>query len=191
VVDDPENQVLARERLTILGMGRLARQKGFDILIEAFARLAHRHPCWDLVIYGEGPERRALERMRDEYGLGERVAMPGLIADPREAFRRSDLFVLPSRYEGFPNALLEAMASGLPVVASRCPSGPAEIIEDARTGLLVPPEDPSALAAAIEKLMLDEKLRFSLGAAAREVREKYSTDRIVECWSRALAEALG
>lgn len=132
----------------ILALGRLVRQKGFDVLIQAMAQIPTNYH-WQLDIYGEGPERSALEALIAQFSLVGRVRLCGYTPYPFSVLCNADVFVLPSRREGFGNVLIEAMACGLQVVSSDCPQGPREILRDGRLGLLVRPEDPSALAAAI------------------------------------------
>lgn len=172
----------------IVAMGRLTLQKGFDLLLRAVALLPGRHAGLEIVLAGAGPEGPALRRLADELALGDRLRLPGNVEDPGGLLRSATLFVLSSRYEGFPNVLLEAMAEGVAVVATDCPSGPSEIVEDGRNGLLVPSEDPGALAAAIARLLDDTALRARLGAEARKVRERYSIEATVERWDEVLRE---
>ena len=181
-----EAQKPAGARRSILAMGRLERQKGFDLLIRAFQAAAPARPEWDLTILGEGSERDALADEVSRSGFSTRIALPGLDPDAAGAFRRADLFVLSSRYEGFPNALCEAMACGLPVISFDCPSGPADIVSDGVDGRLVPAEDVDALAAAITELTGNAKLRSALGTRARAVAARYSVERIAERWERVL-----
>lgn len=175
---------------TLLAVGRLSPEKGFDLLIDTFAQLAPRHPDWQLVILGEGSQRAELERKVAECKLGGRVSMPGFDAHVRAAMRRADLFVLSSRYEGFPNALLEAMTEGLACVSFDCEAGPRELIEHRSNGWLVPAGNADALAAALAALMGDANLRARLGARAREVRNLYSLPAVVEQWNKLLAQAM-
>jgi GalNAc-alpha-(1->4)-GalNAc-alpha-(1->3)-diNAcBac-PP-undecaprenol alpha-1,4-N-acetyl-D-galactosaminyltransferase len=171
---------------TLVAAGRLHRQKGFDLLLDAFARVAAKHPDWSLVVFGEGPERAALERRYRESGLEGRVGFPGIVADLPATLAGADLFVLSSRWEGFPNALAEAMAAGLPVVSFDCASGPGEIITQDVNGILVPPEDAQALADAMDRLMSDETERDRMANAAREVAERFSLDKIISEWDELL-----
>jgi glycosyltransferase involved in cell wall biosynthesis len=132
----------------IMGIGRLTRQKDFPTLIRAFARVRSQLPC-RLMILGEGRDRAMLSELAYSLGVAEDVALPGFVANPYSFLNRASLFVLSSLWEGSPTALTEAMALGVPVVATDCPSGPQEILRDGRLAPLVPMGDPGALAAAI------------------------------------------
>jgi glycosyltransferase involved in cell wall biosynthesis len=170
----------------VLGIGRLEIEKGFDQLLIAFATVAARHPDWRLVIYGEGSLRGELERLRDGLGLRDRVDLPGWVRPIWPAIRGGELFVLPSRYEGFPSALLEAMACGLASVAFACPSGPSAIIRDGVDGLLVPPGDTDALAIAIDKCIGDPVLRVELGRAAMGVTGRFGWAAMTDAYEKVL-----
>lgn len=188
--DDDATAGNATAGRTLLAVGRLSPEKGFDLLIEAFAQVAPRHPDWDLVILGEGPLRAELERKVAEHELGRRIAMPGFDAHIRRAMRRADLFVLSSRYEGFPNALLEAMTEGLACVSFDCDAGPRELIDHRRNGWLVPAGDVRALTASLDTLMSDAELRAGLGRRAREVGSVYSLATILEQWNALVTSLL-
>ncbi len=181
-----ETPVPTRPRRSILAMGRLERQKGFDLLIRAFTLVAPARPEWDLTILGEGSERDALAGEISRAGLSTRITLPGRDPDAIGALRRADLFVLSSRYEGFPNALCEAMACGVPVISFDCPSGPADIVRDGVDGRLVPAEDVDALAEAMTELTGNAPLRLALGAKATEVAARYSVERLARRWERVL-----
>ena len=192
VLPPAEPREPATSKLTpqILAMGRLSAQKGFDVLLDAFASVRPGFPDWRLVIVGEGSLRQALETRSAEPDLAGSVSLPGQTGTPANAFRQSDLFVLSSRFEGFPNALCEAMAAGLPVIASDCPTGPREIIQDGKNGLLVPTDNVAALAEAMARLMADSRLRNTLGREARDITQRYGLTAIASLWEAVLDEAL-
>jgi GalNAc-alpha-(1->4)-GalNAc-alpha-(1->3)-diNAcBac-PP-undecaprenol alpha-1,4-N-acetyl-D-galactosaminyltransferase len=175
---------------TLVAMGRLCSQKGFDFLLNAFAPLGNKFPDWVLEIWGEGAQRGNLENLRDELGLRERVRFPGLTKEHYKTMAEADIFVLSSRYEGFPNVLGEAMACGLPVVSFDCPSGPSEMIQDGVNGLLVPPENIQELSSSLERLMASVELRNTLGEQARKITESYSLDKIVQSWEELIGEVV-
>lgn len=180
----------AREKTSLLAVGRLDSEKGFDVLLQAFALSGLSQHEIQLTILGEGPERKGLERLARELGVFHAVLMPGVVLDPERWMGRASVYVLPSRYEGFPNALLEAMAMGCPVIAADCDSGPREIIQHGENGLLVPVGNIDALAAALQQLFNDEALRQRLSTAAVKVRERYSKKAIVSQWERLIEEVI-
>lgn len=173
----------------IVGMGRLHPQKGFDLLIEAFARLAPRFPDWRLDIYGDGEDRTRLERQIAALGLEHRAALPGWTDRPADVYRAADVFVLSSRYEGYGNVLAEAMAAGVAVVSFDCDSGPRELIRQEVDGILVPPENVEQLASAIERLIVDPQFRQRLARRAPEVLQRFTAERFFQQWDAVLAAA--
>lgn len=180
-----------RRPLRLVAIGRLFPVKGFDLLLCAFAMAEARVPGWTLDIWGEGPERGALEELIRTLGLSDRVRLPGLTDRPFEVLRGADLFVLPSRAEGFPNALVEAMACGLPVVCTDFGGAAREIVRDGIDGRLVPAEEPSALAAALTDLMSDPEARARLSARAGDVVARFSCERVLGLWEGALHRVVG
>ena len=170
----------------IAAMGRFEPQKGFDLLLHAFSLVAEKFPKWKLVLFGRGTERPRLETLRDELRLQDRVLFPGFSATPHADLAQAEVFALSSRFEGFPNALCEAMACGLAVVATDCPSGPSAIIHDGENGLLVPSENVEALAESLTRLMADSKLRNRLGIRASEVVERFGMEKILDMWEDLL-----
>jgi glycosyltransferase involved in cell wall biosynthesis len=173
----------------VAAVGRLSSEKGFDLLLRAFARCAQRHPEWSLVIAGDGPSRRQLEVQAADAGLAERVHFPGLVRDVDTLLARSDLFVLSSRFEGFPNVLVEAMSVGLAPVAFDCDSGPAEIIRNGVDGVLVPPEDVDALSNELDRLIRDDEERARLGRAAEGVSLRFGLAEVMQRWEHLADDA--
>ncbi len=171
-----------RRKPVVVAMGRLSPEKGFDLLIAAFARVAPQHPEWSLRILGDGPLRLALLDQAAASGLADRIALPGFSAQPAEAFAAASLFCSAARVEGFGIALCEAMACGLPAVATDAPSGPRDIVRPGVDGELVPVDDVRALAAALSALMADPDRRATYGARAREVTERFSPARVWADW---------
>jgi GalNAc-alpha-(1->4)-GalNAc-alpha-(1->3)-diNAcBac-PP-undecaprenol alpha-1,4-N-acetyl-D-galactosaminyltransferase len=178
-------------RFRIVAMGRLVPQKGFDRLIDAFARLAGRHQEWDVVIFGEGPYRAALEQQAHAAGVRGRVTLAGVNAASHTELAASHLFAFPSRFEGFPNALGEAMAAGLPAVGYDGVSGVEEMIEDGITGVLLhETADTEALASALDLLMRDAALRARMGTAAVTRAARWAEDLVMARWEGLLAEVV-
>jgi glycosyltransferase involved in cell wall biosynthesis len=172
---------------TVVAIGRLHRQKGFDLLLAAFAR--HAPAEARLVILGEGDERAALEAQARALGLDGRLWLPGFAAAPERYLAHAAVFALSSRWEGFGHVIVEAMAAGAPVLATRCPYGPAEIIADHETGLLVPPEDADAFGAGLAAALADPARRQRLAQAARAAAARYESARVAEDYADALAAA--
>lgn len=173
-----------------IAVGRLVPQKGFDLLLQAFSLLKDRYPEWHLTILGEGELRPQLASLRQELGLDDRVHLPGRVKNPHEFLQQADIFIMSSRFEGFPNALCEAMVCGLPVISTDCPNGPREIIRDGVDGLLVPSEDIAALAAAMERLMSDPHQRTSLAAAAPELAQRFSLEKVMLMWESLVYDVI-
>jgi glycosyltransferase involved in cell wall biosynthesis len=180
----------AKKGHVIVGMGRLVEQKGFDLLLEAFSRVAERHSDWTLRILGEGPLKNRLCAHATELKIVQRVEFTGALTDPFPVLREADLFVFSSRFEGFGNALCEAMACGLPVISFDCPSGPSDIVRPGVDGVLVPAGDVNALAEAMDRLMGDSQLRLRLGSRALEVVSRFGINRILELWRQMFADLL-
>lgn len=175
---------------TAIAMGRLVPQKGFDLLLEAFARVAGRHPDWSIKVLGKGPLKGQLEAQAESLGLKDRVSFVGAVSDPFPVLRAADLFVFPSRFEGFGNALVEAMACGLPVISFDCPAGPSDIIRHRVDGVLVPPEDVTGLASAMDNLMSDAAEREKLARRAPEVLTRFSLERVLTMWDQLFMDIL-
>ncbi len=170
---------------TMMALGRLISLKGFDLLLQAFALVAPKHPTWSLAIWGEGPCRHELERLIDQLRLSGRARLCGVTHKPYEILRQADLFVVSSRAESFCNVLCEAMACQLAVVSFSV-QGPRHIIRDGVDGVLVPPEDVSALAETLDRLMRDEAERQRLAYRAPEVLDRFGIDRIMGAWEKLI-----
>lgn len=172
-------------RKTVLSVGRLSEEKHFDLLISAFGRVAGRFPEWTLIIAGDGPMRTDLERLRADLGLTERVILPGLLREIGPMYGKADIFALSSRFEGFPNALCEAVAHGLPAVATDCSSSVADLVRDGHSGFVVANGSEEALADALGRLMADPELRQRFGRETAEVGERFSLERVLASWDAA------
>lgn len=179
--------IVADARRLILGVGRLGEEKGFTALVTSFSMLAERYPDWDLAIIGEGDERRRLESMVDRLGLNRRVHLPGRIGNLADWYLRADVFALTSRFEGFPNVLLEAMSHGLPAVSFDCLTGPSSIIRDQVDGILVSPDAGiRGFTTALESLLADASKRSVMSRAALEVTDRFSVGRVARSWDQVL-----
>lgn len=187
----------------VVCVGRLDHNKNQDYLIRQFARAHEKHPEYTLHLYGDGPARAEFERLADQLGIAEAVIFEGLVDGVREKIEKSRIFVLPSRSEGMPNALLEAMGAGLACISTDCPcGGPRDLIRDGENGFLVPvegaaskqgepaaaaarktEEDPdSIMAERLIHLMDDPQLADRMGREAARVQESYSPERINRQW---------
>ena len=176
---------------TFVTVANLRPEKAHEILLRAAALLVPSHPRLSFVIAGDGPRGAELRAMADRLGLADRVRFAGHVEDVPTLLAQAEAFVLPSTSEAFPNAAIEAMAAGLPVVASAV-GGLLDLVDHGRTGVLVPPSDPSALAGAMASLVSDPARAARLGAAAREeVAHRYSFDRMVRSFEDLYLTHLG
>ena len=170
----------------VVAAGRLVRQKGFDILLRAFAAMTSASAR--LAILGEGPEREALTTLAGELRVWERLIMPGHVTDPAPWFAHADAFALSSRWEGFGHVLVEAMACGAPVVAFNCPYGPTDIIQNEKTGLLLPPGDTHALTEGLDRLLADPELAGRLRSAGQMEARRFSAAGIARRYATLFDE---
>jgi glycosyltransferase involved in cell wall biosynthesis len=190
-LDEPADEPAASAwPRTVMAMGRLEEEKAFDVLIHAFARLAVDFPDWGLTILGEGSERGRLESLVNELDLADRVRLPGALHEPFATLKKADLFVLSSRHEGFGNALVEAMACGVAVIATQCWHTPPEIVRQGVDGILVAPNDAEALTAAMADLMSDLDKRRRLAAEAVESAKRYDLGVVTQTWDALLRSAV-
>lgn len=172
----------------VLAVGRLVPQKGFDLLIRAFYEVVQRHPKWSLLIVGQGPKEAELKDLATRLLPPGSVLFAGAVKDPERYYRTAGLFVLPSRFEGFPNALLEAMAAGCAVIATDAPGGMSEIVRHGVDGCLIPREDVGALAREMDRLMTDAAERSRLASRAVEVSSRFALDGIIARWEDVISE---
>ncbi|HEV7876617.1 glycosyltransferase [Bradyrhizobium sp.] len=173
----------------VLSVARLVPEKAPDVLLEAFALCAEQYRECRLALVGEGQLEAALRAQAARLGIAERIDWCGLVKDPLPHYETAQVFVLPSRIEGMPNALLEAMGCGVPVIVSDGTPGLLELVEQGVTGLVVPVDDPVALAAALRLMLSDAPLRRRLGMAARERVLEYELSRSLASWESALGFA--
>jgi glycosyltransferase involved in cell wall biosynthesis len=187
---EPSSFLKSGDKL-ILAVGTLKRQKGFDLLIETAVRILPKYPQWKLIILGkehddEG-ERGLMEQFQNiiaRHNLENQILFPGEAGNVGDWYNRAEIFVLSSRYEGFPNVLLEAMTSGVACISFDCDTGPSELIQNQKNGLLVPQKNVRELASSIELLINNDEYRKKLGENALSIREKYSEEIIFEKWSK-------
>jgi glycosyltransferase involved in cell wall biosynthesis len=185
---EPPPASVARKKMfpTILTVGRLAPQKAYDILLEAFADQSIRACEWRLAIIGDGKLRESLREQAERLGISNSVSWHGRVHDPFSYYRISDIFVLVSRYEGVPNALLEAMSCGLPIIVSDASPGPLEYIQHEITGLVVPVDNIPCLVEALETLINAPELRRRLGEAARVRVAECNPATVLSIWEGVL-----
>jgi len=173
----------------IVACGRLHYQKGFDVLIRAHANIIRNGMKLKLIILGEGGARRQLVALAKDIGVSGSILMPGFADNPYSIIRRSNVFVLSSRYEGFGLVVCEAMALGVPVIATEC-EGPVEILKDGKYGILIPPDNEQKLTEAIESLLKSSKLREELSKIGKERVKLFSARNIVPLWDRMFEDVV-
>ena len=172
---------------TIVSVARLMPQKNQELLLDAFGKIQATFPEYRLVIYGDGPHREVLEGKIRQMGLEDRVKLPGTFRNIHKMIASSELFVLSSNYEGMPNALIEAMCLGLPVISTKV-SGATDLIRHGENGLLVDVGDVDGLAQAMQELLLDEKKRESFGRCATGLNEELKIEDITRQWLEAVED---
>ena len=175
------SNVFKKENI-ITAVGRLERQKGFDVLVEAFNRIYRRFPNWQLEIYGSGSEEHNLLSLIKMHGLKEKVFLRGMTSDIAQVFRRTDIFVSASRFEGYPNAVLEALASGCCVIATDCPGASREILQDGKYGVLISQDSPDEMADALAGLMEDDTRRQGYADNAQNAVSMLNAHKVAEQW---------
>ena len=187
---EPLSTPMVCERPIVLAVGRLARQKRLDVLIEAFAQVRRKMPT-TLWICGDGPLRKQLLRRTTALGLQDDVTFWGFQSNPYAFMRCASLLALTSDFEGMPNALIEAQALGLPVVSTRCPTGPDEIVEDGVTGHLVPPGDVNAVADALFGMLTNPERCAAMGSRGQQrVHQLFHVQKIMSDWEDLLSHVV-
>lgn len=192
---EPES-VISSKRKLILAVGTKIDQKGFDLLVQAFAGLTNDWPEWDLVLLGIDPNSSethgggaSIKALAEELGIANRVNLPGRVGNVADWYFRVEIFALSSRYEGFPNVLIEAMACGCPSISFDCDTGPRDIIENGVNGCLVQPENTEELRSGLAKLMADDLLREKYAQNGIRVRDNFSEEKIMSLWGKAIGLA--
>lgn len=185
----PEHEAIF-QRPTIVAAGRFTSQKRFDLAIAAFAQLRHEYQLdTNLLILGDGELRSQLEQQIATLELGDRVFLPGLVENPHAYVSRAQAFLLTSDYEGLPRVLIEALAVGCPIVATNCPSGPAEILADGKWGLLTPMGDATAIAAALAQILTQPEFAQHLRQHGPQRAQAFDTAAIAQQYQVLLQPA--
>ncbi len=179
-----------KKKLRLLAVGRLVPLKQFDLLIEVFSQIASGCPQWELQIIGDGPEMGRLRAIVAATSCADRIHLPGQIGNLGDWYGSADLYVMTSKYEGFPNAVIEALAHGIPAICFDCDTGPRDIIRPDVDGMLVPSGCRTGLVAALVAVMSNSDLRSRLAARAEEARERFSIGLISSKWESLFREIL-
>jgi GalNAc-alpha-(1->4)-GalNAc-alpha-(1->3)-diNAcBac-PP-undecaprenol alpha-1,4-N-acetyl-D-galactosaminyltransferase len=187
VVAPPPGEPLPRAKRTVIALARLVAFKRLNLLIRAFAHIADRYPHWQLDIWGEGPQRAFLESVIEKVDGDGRIRLRGHARDVYAVLRGADLFAMTSTTEGFPNALCEAMACGVPAVVIDSGAGVRGIVRHGIDGMLVDAGSPEEFAGALERLMSDDAERSRLAASAPEIVERFSAEKVMRRWEEVLA----
>ncbi len=192
VLNQPVRDAVARStpatrQRTVVATGRLANQKGFDLLLQAWVSVCKKHPDWKLRIVGDGPDRNELHALAIELGVARTVEWAGFKSAIVPEYQQASVFCLSSRFEGFGLVIIEAMATGLPVVSFDCDAGPGEIVKHEQTGLLAPAGDVSGLASALDRMLSDPKLRQRMGDRGQIESQRYTWENQAAQWDRVVA----
>ena len=177
-------------RQLLVAVGRLDPQKGFDLLIRAFASVAHRLEDWDLTIYGEGAQRPQLEALIKATAISDRISLPGVVRDIAPVYARASAVVHPSRYEGYPNVIAEALAAGKPIIATDCPGATSELLAGGKFGILIENEDLGALQQALLDTLSSREKLAELSCAARSANTLHEPALIAERWISVFQRAI-
>ena len=180
---------LEGEQPVLLSVGRLVPQKDYAVLLRAFSRIRKKRPI-RLIVLGEGTERRRLERDAQRLGIRADVDFPGFVKNPFPFMRKCTVYVMSSRFEGLPGALIQAMACGAPVISTDCPSGPSEIVDSGSNGFLVPVGDDQKMAATIESLLDNPALRRSFSEAGRRAVAEFEVSPMIRHYEETLLSSI-
>ncbi len=183
-------QISEPDTFKIIAVGRLELQKGFDYLLQALAELQDNPKNWTLTILGEGSQRQTLELLCARLNLTDRVIFAGTVKDVAAFLKQSDLFILSSRVEGFPLALCEAMACGVPVITTDCAASIREIVRDGIDGIVIPNEDVETLAKAVLSLMNNPQQCQRMANQAPEIVDRLNLPVIMKKWDELLSEVI-
>ena len=170
----------------LISVGRLEEQKGYDILINICSKFLSKYPEWKLKIFGEGNLKEKLQNQIEKSNLKNQVLLMGTTDRIEQEYLNSDIYIMSSRFEGFPMVLLEATSYSLPIISFDCPSGPSDIVEDGINGFLIRNFNEKEMLEKIEILMNDEKLRKEMSKNCKEKIEKFSKEKILEKWRKIL-----
>ncbi|MCD7984305.1 MAG: glycosyltransferase [Desulfovibrio sp.] len=182
------NMAVKGKRLGLLYLARFDQQKRPWLLLEAFRMLAAKHPDWDLLMWGHGPEEKRLKTLIRRWALEDRIQMRGICRNAPFAYAEAQIYCLPSAYEGFPNAVLEAMCAGLPVVGFAECAGVKDVIAHRRTGLVVEESTPAGLAQALDTLMSDASQRHAMGKEGKIAATAYAPAVVYGQWEALFEE---
>ena len=186
-----ENKECKNTNKEIITAGRMTEQKNHILLIQAFSKIALDFPNYHLTILGEGPKRKEIEQLISELGLEGNISLPGYVNDVQNRINNASMFVLSSDYEGMPNALMEAMAMGVPSISTDCDGGGARfLIENGKNGLLVPKNDVDALAAAMRDLLSHPEKAERLGEEGRKLCERLAPEKIYGEWEEFIKDVV-
>lgn len=182
---------VGNRKKTIVTVGRFVEQKGYDVLLKAYALFAKKHPEYKLIIYGDGPLKQNLLKLACELGIKEKVDFPGFISNVPQRISDDGVFVLSSRFEGIPNTMIEAMSVGLPVVATDCtPGGPRFLTDNGRRGILVPVDDAEALAEGLFCIVEHPKQASCYSELGLEIVKELNPRVISGMWMKVFEELI-
>ncbi|MBU5594396.1 glycosyltransferase family 4 protein [Amphibacillus sp. MSJ-3] len=182
---------IGERKKNIVSVGRLTEQKNFSMLIRAFNKIVKKHPDYNLIIYGEGPMRNELQKLIEELDLSEKVFLLGYVEDLKSNIVDASLFVLSSNYEGMPNALMEAMALGIPCISTDCPvGGPRFLINNGENGILIPTNNIDKLEQSIDTILSNQKLANEIGKKGTNIANELNFEKIYSRWELYIESTL-